>query len=416
MDNNLSMGEYKNTNIPYIGLIPRSWNGKKVRYLCKIKTGEKNTENKIRTGAYPFFVRSKIVENIDTYSYDGEAVLTSGDGAGVGEIYHYITGKFDYHQRVYKFSEFSDVTGRYFYYFLLSKFINVAILGSAKSTVDSLRLPLIKDFKIYFPERTEQERITRFLDLRIDQIENAIKKKVLLVNLLEEQKSIITQEAVTKGLNPRAKMKYSGVDWIGEIPKHWEVKRAKYLFHEVDERSTQGEEELLSVSHTTGVTPRSEKEVSMFLAESYAGSKLIKDGDLVYNIMWAWMGALGVSKHEGIVSPSYGVFRQRKYNFNPKYIESLLKSRIYVDYYNSTSTGLHSSRLRFYPHMFLNMCIAFPPLSEQNSIMKVVETTCGEIEESIKNTKKQIDNLNELKTTLIDSAVTGKINVSNYGH
>ncbi|EKO3839721.1 restriction endonuclease subunit S, partial [Vibrio harveyi] len=128
-------------------------------------------------------------------------------------------------------------------------------------------------------------------------------------------------------------MKDSGVDWIGVIPEHWEVKRAKYIFDEVDERSKTGDEELLSVSHMTGVTPRSEKNVNMFMAEDYSGSKLCRENDLVINIMWAWMGALGVSSQVGIVSPSYGVYRQKvKDTFNPVYLEYLLKSTKYVEY------------------------------------------------------------------------------------
>src|SRR5699024_10699140 len=140
---------------------------------------------------------------------------------------------------------------------------------------------------------------------------------------------------VTKGLDPNVKMKDSGVDWIGEIPEHWEVKRAKYLFAEIDERSKDGSEELLSVSHMTGVTPRSEKNVSMFMSEDYTGSKLCKSGDLVINIMWAWMGALGVSRYMGIVSPSYGVFRQKQNQlFHPEYLEFLLKTTKYIEHYN----------------------------------------------------------------------------------
>jgi type I restriction enzyme S subunit len=99
------------------------------------------------------------------------------------------------------------------------------------------------------------------------------------------------------------------VRWLGEIPAHWGENRAKYFFREVDERSVTGDEELLSVSHTTGVTPRSQKNVTMFKAASYVGHKLARPNDIVINTMWAWMAALGVSKHTGIVSPSYAVYR-----------------------------------------------------------------------------------------------------------
>ena len=112
-------------------------------------------------------------------------------------------------------------------------------------------------------------------------------------------------------LNPYPEYKNSGVPWLGNIPAHWHEKRAKYFFKEIDERSQAGDEEMLSVSHITGVTPRSQKNVTMFMAESNVGQKCCQPGDLVINTLWAWMSALGVSNYAGIVSPAYGIYRQR---------------------------------------------------------------------------------------------------------
>jgi type I restriction enzyme S subunit len=110
-------------------------------------------------------------------------------------------------------------------------------------------------------------------------------------------------------LQPYPEYKESGQEWLGLLPVHWNQLRAKCLFREVDERSETGREELLSVSHLTGVTPRSQKTVTMFLAKSNVGHKTYRPDDLVINTMWAWMGALGVARHTGIVSPAYGVYR-----------------------------------------------------------------------------------------------------------
>lgn len=218
---------------------------------------------------------------------------------------------------------------------------------------------------------------------------------------------------MTQGLDPNVPMKDSGVEWIGQIPEHWNVVRAKYLFKEVEERSVLGNEELLSVSHLTGVTPRSEKNVSMFMAEDYSGSKVCKKHDLVMNIMWAWMGALGVSNYDGIVSPAYGVYRQKVVNtFNSEYLEYLLKTTKYIEHYNRVSTGLHSSRLRFYGHMFFNMKLGFPCLDEQNEIIASIKNQTSKIELAVENLTNQIEKLKEYKTTLINDAVTGKIKVA----
>lgn len=266
---------------------------------------------------------------------------------------------------------------------------------------------------IAIPPLPEQTAIANFLDRKCEKIDKAIGDKQKLIERLKERKQIMIQTAVTKGLNPDAPMDDSGIDWIGEIPEHWEVKKAKYLFYEVTERSQTGTEELLSVSHMTGVTPRSEKNVNMFLAEDYSGSKLCQKGDLVFNIMWAWMGALGVSSQSGIVSPSYGVFRQLISNrFNSIYLEELLKSTKYIEYYNKVSTGLHSSRLRFYAHMFFNMKLGFPSKRKQDEIVNFIQTQSTKIDTAIALQKAQIDKLKEYKTVLINNAVTGKIKIT----
>lgn len=404
---------YKDSGVEWIGDIPTHWKVMRFKFLSSITTGSKNTEDKIENGEYPFFVRSQIPESINTYSYDGEAILTAGDGAGVGKVYHYVNGKFDFHQRVYKFSDFNMVAGRLLFHYLYVNFVNVAMLGTAKSTVDSLRLPLIQNFQVCFPpSRVEQEKIISFIDRIASYIGAAISVKEQQIELLKERKQILIQQAVTQGLDATVPMKDSGVAWVGTIPAHWCIKRAKYLFNEINERSVNGDEELLSVSHITGVTPRSEKNVNMFMAEDYSGSKTCKKNDLVINIMWAWMGALGVSDREGIVSPSYGVFREKTQNtFNPVFLEHLLKSKSYIEHYNQVSTGLHSSRLRFYGHMFFDMAIGFPSFEEQNRIIDYVQKESKNIDKALFLQEQQITMLKEYKTTLINSAVTGKIKV-----
>ena len=133
---------------------------KSVGEFAKVTTGNKDTQNKIDDGKYPFFVRSQNVEHIDSFSYDGEAVLTSGDGVGVGENYHYINGKFEFHQRVYSICEFdSDACGRFFFYFFAMHFNKRVKQMSAKNSVDSVRMPMITEMPVWFPPLAEQQRI-----------------------------------------------------------------------------------------------------------------------------------------------------------------------------------------------------------------------------------------------------------------
>ncbi|MFN4162061.1 MAG: restriction endonuclease subunit S [Stenotrophomonas sp.] len=175
----------------------------------------------------------------------------------------------------------------------------------------------------------------------------------------------------------------------------------------MDERSRTGHEELLSVSHLTGVTPRSQKNVTMFKAASYVGSKLCRPGDIVINTLWAWMAALGASRHLGIVSPAYGVYRPHHADsFNPAYLDYLLRTRAYVAEYIGRSTGIRSSRLRLYPNQFLDIPLLQPPRPEQDQIVAYLRAQDAHIARFIQAKRQLIKLLTEQKLVIIDHAVT----------
>lgn len=210
-------------------------------------------------------------------------------------------------------------------------------------------------------------------------------------------------------LPPYPKYKNAGVGWLGSIPAHWPEKRAKYYFKEIDQRSETGDEEMLSVSHITGVTPRSQKNVTMFKAESNVGQKRCQTGDLVINTMWAWMSALGVSRHEGIVSPAYGVYRPKKIqNYDSYYLDRLLRIEGYRSEYICRSTGIRSSRLRLYPDKFLSMRIVCPPLDEQEAIARFLKRQDALVSKFIRNKKRQIELLQERRNVLTYEAMKSK--------
>ena len=146
------------------------WQEKKLSDLASIETGNADTKDRKENGEYPFFVRSANVEKIDTFSYDGEAILTPGDG-NIGEIFHYIVGKFDFHQRVYKISDFSDICcGKYIYYYLQQFFKRRAMSMTAKATVDSLRRDMLTDMNISLPSIEIQKNIAEILSVADEQI------------------------------------------------------------------------------------------------------------------------------------------------------------------------------------------------------------------------------------------------------
>lgn len=187
----------KDCGVEWIGEIPEHWKIKRTRFLCNIQTGDKDTVNREDDGLYPFYVRSPKVERINTYSFDGEAVLMAGDGVGAGKVFHYANGKFDYHQRVYNLHNFKDVSGLFFYYYILNKFRYIIEEGAAKNTVDSVRLNMIQDFWMTIPPVSEQQNIVKYIDGEISKIDAQISKANRRIELLNELKQSIITEAVT---------------------------------------------------------------------------------------------------------------------------------------------------------------------------------------------------------------------------
>jgi type I restriction enzyme S subunit len=207
-------------------------------------------------------------------------------------------------------------------------------------------------------------------------------------------------------MKPYPEYKDSALPWLGKIPSHWTEKRAKYFFREVDERSTTGEEQLMSVSHKTGVTPR-KSNVTMFKAESNIGHKICRVDDLAINTLWAWMSALGVSRYTGLVSPAYGVYRQiDPNNFNSEYVDYLLRTPAYATEYRCLSTGITSSRLRLYPIDFLRIPLVQPPRDEQDAIVRFLKHLDVLVRQFIRNRRRLIEVLTEQKQAIINRAVT----------
>ncbi|GFG71469.1 hypothetical protein AWC24_04265 [Mycolicibacter senuensis] len=172
--------------------------------------------------------------------------------------------------------------------------------------------------------------------------------------------------------------------------------RNKQLLAESLAVSQDGDEELLSVSHITGITPRSEKKVTMIEAETLGGYRLVEPGDLVINMMWAWMGALGVSRYSGIVSPAYSVYRPRPgVETDTRYFDYLYRSDGYVAEMTRHSRGIHSSRLRIYPNVFLNLQVPQPPLGVQRAIADFLDRETARIDTLIEQQQRLIDLLRE---------------------
>jgi len=278
----------------------------------------------------------------------------------------------------------------------------VTRFGIPKSEIGTMTLPV--------PPMAQQRAIADYLDRETARLDALVAAKELVLGLLAEKRVALITRAVTRGVDPRAPLRDSGIPWLGEVPEHWDTERAKWSFRERDERSVTGEEELLTVSHLTGVTPRSEKDVNMFEAETTEGYKICLAGDLVINTLWAWMGAMGVSRVNGIVSPAYNVYRPGA-RLDPSYVDALVRLPVFTQEVIRYSKGVWSSRLRLYPDGFFEVFLPVPSLPEQREIVAHVARETRKMDLLRRATERTIAMLKERRAALIAAVVTSKIEV-----
>lgn len=413
--------EYKESGVKWLGEIPSHWELRKMKYTFSERSQKGFPQEPLlaSTQTHGVILKSQYenrtveaIKSLETLKLVeiGDFVISLRSFQG-GLEYAYNRGIIS---PAYTILTPTHIKADYFKY--LSK--SDIFISLLKSTVTGIRegqnidYNKLKDNLLPIPSEKEQISIGSYLDSATSEIDKAIAMQQKMIDLLNERKQIIIQNAVTKGLDENVEMKESGVEWIGRIPKHWEVRRGKFLFRVVNEYSTTGQEELLTVSDRTGITPRCMKNVNMFMSESLIGYKKCQKGDICSNIMWMWHGAVGVTEYNGVISPSYGVYRQIAVNYDNKYLDYMLRLPRLVEVYGICSTGLTESRLRLYPDDFMNIQFFIPPVEEQKSIVLQIQKQITDIEKSIRNAENLITLLQERKQIIINEVVTGKIRVS----
>ncbi|MGY2004241.1 restriction endonuclease subunit S [Blastococcus sp. SYSU DS1024] len=261
------------------------------------------------------------------------------------------------------------------------------------------------------PSPAAQRAIADALDRELEHLEEVRRSKLELLTLNAERRDSAVANAIF-GTSGGGTID-SGIPSIGAVPAHWRLLRNKNLFREVADLAGPDatEEDLLSVSHLTGVTRRADKDVNMFLAQSFEAYKRVQPGDLVINTMWAWMGALGVSNIHGIVSPAYGVYRPVHADVVPAYFDLLYRSSAYVCEMTRHSKGVWTSRLRLYPESFLALTVPVPPPDEQRRIVAAVADQLDSGAELETTVRQSLQRLGERRLALITAAVTGQMNL-----
>lgn len=278
--------------------------------------------------------------------------------------------------------------------------------------VFSITQKTLMNCEVILPEYGEEKIIADYLDTQCSEIDATAEDIQKEISLLEDYKKSVITEAVTKGLNPDAEMKDSGIEWIGEVPKHWGTIRIGNAFSIRNERNYLPMEQvqLLSLYSGKGVFPTGEEGTTNRgnHAQTVADYKIVKKNDIVVNIILAWMGSLGISNYNGVVSPAYDVYIPNEEKVVPHYYHYVFRTSGIANECYRYGRGIMMMRWRTYSSEFKRIHVPFPPLAEQQQIADYLDTKCSEIDAIIADKKRQLDILAEYKKSLIYEYVTGK--------
>lgn len=406
-----------------VGALPPGWSAVRTRYLCDVNTGTADTVDAEPDEVYPFFVRSDNVERSSHFTFSGEAVLTSGDGAGVGKVYHHYVGEFLAHQRVYVMNNFRGCLGRYFFYYLSSEFGPQVLAGTAKSTVESLRRPMLTDFLVAVPPEEEQRMIVDFLDRETTQVDAMIEAQRDLVRTLEVRRHAVLTDTVFQGVGSQPSMpapsagRYEPGGFlplaltrgISQMPAHWSVVRFKVAMERLEERNLDSEATLMSLTSAGRVVPRAETgDRQQPAEESIPRYLVVRPGCLIINPMWLTGGAIGVSWTTGAVSPDYRVFRSRG-DHDARYLHHLLRAPAYLDQYRLFTRAQTTFDRRVQQPDIDNLPLPVPQLSEQIAIADHLDRATARMDAMIDAANDSIALMQERRAALISAAVTGRI-------
>ena len=416
--------EYKDSHIRWIGEVPKHWEVKRLGSAF-VENRTINSSLEI-TEAYKFNYGALIrkdedvnpTEMMDTYCKYTCLNINDIVINGLNLNYDFVS------QRVAKAYAKGIITSAYLtltprdginsnYYLYLLKSMDSMKLFHGMGT--GIRLTLsyneIKKQQILFPPLSEQQHIVSFLDEKTAKIDEYIDKKNKEIEALIEWKKALIAHVVTKGLNTNAKMKDSGVSWIGEIPEHWKVKTLRHYLKMVSVKGFP-DETLLSVVREQGVIVRnteSQEENHNFIPDDLSGYKLVKKGQFAINKMKSWQGSYGVSQYQGIVSPAYYVC---DLNFdNKRFFNEAIRSQVYIPFFTQYSKGIRVGQWDLSPIGLKSIPFIEPPIEEQQEIVEYIDAATTKADKMIVELTNHVESMKEYKQRLIADVVTGKINV-----
>ncbi len=417
---------YKDSSVEWIGKIPTDWFNERLGTILEPISIKGNADKDLLS-----ITREKgvILRDVEDDSENHNFIPDDLSNYKLLEKGQFGMNKMKAWQGSYGVSPYTGIVSPAYYIFKFIKPIYpdffhwairsktyISFFGSASDGVRIGQWDLSKDrmknIPFVFPNIDSQKKIVEFINDKAGKIDQAIAIKEQQITFLNERKQIVIQKAVTQGLDPNVPMKDSGVEWIGQIPEHWELEKVKRLFKLIiDPAPNNNDFELLSVYTDIGVKPRKDLEERGNRASTTDGYWKVQKGDIIVNKLLAWMGAIGLSNYDGVTSPAYDILRARK-PLSPYFYHLLFRSPICSSELKKHSRGIMDMRLRLYFDKFGDVLVPYAPITEQNEIIKYIEVEEQKINAGIELINQQIEKLKEYKTTLINDAVTGKIKVA----
>lgn len=398
--------QYKDSGVEWIGEIPEGWNVSSIGRYTNLGRGRVISHLEIQENPGDYPVYSSQTENdgvmgfINTYDFEGEYVTWTTDGANAGTV-SYRAGKFNCTNvcGTIQPRDNEQLDLKYLPYLL-----NLGTKFSVRLDINpKLMNNMMAKIPLVLPPKTEQTAIASFLDRKTAEIDQLIANKEKLIALYEEEKTAIISRAVTRGLDPAVKTRPSGVDWLGDIPEHWEVKRLKYLASLITARAADSSAKigLENIESKTGKYIETDSE---FEGEGIS----FQTDDILYGKLRPYLAKVWIAEFAGSSIGDVFVLRVTS-NYLSRFLKYILLSSPFTEIANSSTFGSKMPRVSW--EFMSDLSFGVPPLPEQTAIVTHIETECARLDTIIDKFKKQIELFKEYRTTLISEVVTGKIDV-----
>lgn len=405
----------KDSGVEWIGEIPENWEVSKVKYFVDCYDGKRVPVDSAQriAGPYPYWGAGNITDYVNDYLFDEELVLLGEDGAPFFDPFRpvafLINEKVWVNNHIHVLKPHETISSPYLVYFLntvdYKSYINGSILNKlTQSNMNSIAFIL--------PPLSEQQKIAVFLDDKCGAIDEIISKTEQSIEEYKKLKQSVITKAVTKGIRPNRPMQDSNIEWIGEIPTDWEIKKLKFVFEIKKEIAGKEGYTVLSITQM-GIKPKNITSNEGQLASDYSKYQLVDKGDFAMNHMDLLTGWVDISKYDGVTSPDYRVFRLKRVNNCNRYFLYMMQ----LCYLNKIFYGLGQGvsgfgRWRLPADMFLNFLIPLPPLNEQKEIADYLDEKCSEIDTLIEKKQQFLAEMANYKKSLIYEYVTGKKEVA----